>query len=133
MEQSMSNEVAPEVQKPASTTSVRPADPQSPQKWWQREDFPMSAPWWVRYPLSAAFFYGSYWSFFEWDRRLAGWVFGPLLLIGGMGLARELIVGILVAAAVGIGLWAIGAAFAALPVSAAIIIGAIIIAQAVKR
>jgi hypothetical protein len=102
------------------------------QKWWDKDDFPYSAPWWLRYPVCTAVFYGSYWSFFEWERR-AGWIFGPLLLLIGIGLARELLFGVLVAMVVGLILWALGAAIAALPVSLAIVIGAMIIAQAMKR
>lgn len=126
----------PEVPESSSPTAptVMPtaADPIAPQKWWDKDDFPYSAPWWLRYPTSAAILYGSYWSLFEWDKR-AGWLFGPLLLIIGIGLARELLLGVLAAVVVGLVLWALGAAFAAIPVSIAIIIGAMIIAQSVKH
>lgn len=104
----------------------------APKKWWDDDDFPYSAPWWLRYPVSVAVFYGSYWSFFEWEKKV-GWIFGVMLLIIGIGLARELLLGVLVAVVVGLLLWGFGAAVAALPVSVAIIIGAMIIAQAVKR
>ena len=120
---------------PATATSdvaESPANANALQKWWDKDDFPYSAPWWLRYPASAAVFYGSYWSFFEWEKR-AGWIFGPLLLIIGLGLARELLFGVIAAVVVGLILWALGAAVAALPVSVAIVIGAMIIAQAMKR
>lgn len=100
--------------------------------WWNKEDFPYSAPWWFRYPVSIGVFGGSYWAFFEWDDK-AGWIFGVLLAIIGLGLVRELFLSALVAALAGLALWAVGAAAAALPVSVAIIIGAMIIAQAVRR
>lgn len=126
----------PETPDPTATATPdvadSPANASAPQKWWDKDDFPYSAPWWLRYPTSAAVFYGSYWSFFEWERR-AGWIFGPLLLIIGVGLARELLFGVIVAVVVGLILWALGAAVAALPVSIAIIIGAMIIAQAMRR
>jgi hypothetical protein len=103
-----------------------------PAAWWNQEDFPYSAPWWLRYPASISVFAGSYWTFVEWDKK-AGWIFGALLLIIGLGLVRELFLGALVAALAGLALWAVGAAVAALPVSVAIIIGAMIIAKAVRR
>lgn len=103
-----------------------------PAPWWDQEDFPYSAPWWLRYPASIAVFAGSYWAFFEWDKK-AGWILGALLTIIGLGLVRELFVGALIAVFAGLVLWAFGAAVAALPVSVAIIIGAMIIAQSVSR
>jgi len=96
------------------------------------DDFPYSAPWWLRYPASVAVFYGAYWSYMEWEKQ-AGWIIGTLLLIIGIGLARELLFGVIAAVIVGLVLWGLGAAVAALPVSLAIIIGAMIIAQAMKR
>ena len=90
------------------------------------------AEWWVRYPVSLLFFAGAYYCALEWEHRF-GWLFAVLLLIGGLGLIRELFVALLVALVAGGLLWAVGAAFAALPVSAAIIIGAMIIAQGLRR
>jgi hypothetical protein len=103
-----------------------------PVAWWNHEDVPYSAPWWLRYPASIGVFAGSYWAFFEWDKK-AGWVFGALSVVIGLGLIRELFFGVLVAILAGLALWAVGAAVAALPVSVAIIIGAMIIAQAMRR
>lgn len=103
-----------------------------PVSWWNHEDIPYSAPWWLRYPASIGVFAGSYWAFFEWDKK-AGWVFGALLVIIGLGLIRELFFGALLATVAGLVLWAVGAAVAVLPVSVAIIIGAMIIAQAMRR
>lgn len=116
----------------APDAAAQVASQGTPKNWWDSDDFPYDAPWWLRYPASAAVFYGSYWSFFEWEKR-AGWVLGVLLLIIAVGLARELLFGVIAAVVVGLILWAVGAAVAALPVSIAIIIGAMIIAQAVKR
>ena len=103
-----------------------------PVAWWNHENFPYSAPWWLRYPASTAVFAASYWAFFEWQNK-AGWVLGILLAIIGLGLVRELFLGLLLAVIAGLVLWALGAAVAALPVSIAILIGAIIIANAVRR
>ena len=118
----------PPIAEPAQRNILSP----DPRPWWDQEDFPYSAPWWFRYPASICVFAGSYWAFFEWGEK-AGWILGGLLSIIGLGLVRELLIGALIAAAVGGVLWMFGAAFAALPVSAAIIIGAMIIAQAVRR
>jgi hypothetical protein len=100
--------------------------------WWNDEDFPYSAPWWLRYPVSIAIFAIAYYAFFEWHGR-ANWIIGILFTIIGLGLIRELFLGVLLATLAGLALWAIGAAFAALPVSVAIIIGAIIIANSMGR
>lgn len=100
--------------------------------WWNHEDFPYSAPWWLRYPASIGIFAASYWCFFEWEKK-AGWVVGVLLAIIGLGLAREVLIGAILAVVVGLVLWAVGAAVAALPVGVAIIIGAMIIARAIRR
>jgi len=135
---SVQTEAFPEVAAQPDTElqihSQTPGKTQSsdPVAWWNNEDFPYSAPWWLRYPASIGVFAGSYWAFFEWDKK-AGWVFGALLVVGGLGLIRELFLGVLVATLAGLALWAVGAAVAALPVSVAIIIGAMIIAQAMRR
>lgn len=100
--------------------------------WWKDEDFPYSAPWWLRYPASIGVFAASYWTFVEWGKR-SGWILGVLLAIIGLGLVQELFFAALLAVIVGLVLWALGAAVAALPVSVAIIIGAMIIAQAMRR
>ncbi|MEJ8815197.1 hypothetical protein WKW77_29290 [Variovorax ureilyticus] len=100
------------------------------------DDFPFSAPWWVRYPLGALVMYGAWYCAFEWQSTqipLAHWIFAGMLAIISLGLVRELFLGILVAVVVGLLLWAGGAAIAALPVSVAVIIGALIIAGAMKK
>lgn len=100
--------------------------------WWNHEDFPYSAPWWLRYPASIGVFAASYWAFVEWGKK-SGWILGVLLAIIGLGLVRELFFAALLAVIVGLVLWALGAAVVALPVGVAIIIGAMIIAQAMRR
>lgn len=105
---------------------------QAPIPWWNHQDFPYSAPWWLRYPVSIGVFAASYWSFFEWDKK-GGWVLGVLLAVIGLGLVRDLFISALLAVVIGLVLWAFGAAVAALPVSIAIIIGAMIIAKAMRR
>jgi hypothetical protein len=114
------------------STSVEPAPPEPVQQAKDEPDPLFDAKWWVRYPISLIFFAGSYYCAFELERRL-GWLFALLLLLGGLGLIRELFVALLLAALAGGLLWAAGAAVAALPVSAAIIIGAMIIAQSLRR
>jgi hypothetical protein len=116
----------------ATATATTSDDAAASKPWWNHEDFPYSAPWWLRYPTGVAVFYGAHWVAFEWEKK-AGWILGLLLAIIGLGLLRELFFGILIAAVVGLVLWAIGAAAAALPVSAAILIGAMIIASALRR
>lgn len=126
--------VAPQAdgQVPSNSLSMTNAEDKAETKWWNHQDFPYSAPWWLRYPASIAVFAGAYWAFFEWNKK-AGWILGFLFAIIGLGLVRELFVGALLAVLAGLLLWALGAAVAALPVSVAIIIGAMIIAQAVRR
>jgi hypothetical protein len=116
----------------ASQAELAKPGQQAPVPWWNHEDFPYSAPWWLRYPASVGVFAGAYWCFFEWEKK-AGWALGVLLAMIGLGLVRELFLGALLAVVVGLVLWALGAAVAALPVSIAIIIGAMIIAQAMRR
>lgn len=56
-----------------------------------------------------------------------------LLLVIGVGMVRELFLAVLAATFAALVLWFLGAAAAALPVSAAIIIGAMIIAVTLRR
>ena len=120
-----------DIQPPAAANT--PQSIEQPVETAKDEPAPLfNARWWIRYPVSLIFFAGAYYCAFEWDRRL-GWLFALLLLVGGIGLVRELFAGFLVALVVGGILWAVGAAVAALPVSAAIIIGAMIIAQSIRR
>ncbi len=107
----------------------------------------------ARYPASIAVFAVSYWAFFEWEKKAGkvGLVVGVFFAIIGLGLVRELFLGIL---KLFLGIWGVVelfgwgillvfiaryvflplcAAVAVLPVSVAILIGAIIIANAVRR
>jgi hypothetical protein len=105
-----------------------------PALWWNHESFPYSAPWWFRYPLGVAAGVGAWYCLVEWEsHKLARWLFGILLVFIVLGLVRELFLGLLLAVVVGGGLWAVGAAVAALPVSVAIIIGAMIIAARMRN
>lgn len=115
----------------ASLTTIESGSPE-PVSWWNDDDFPYSAPWWLRYPTSIGVFAVSYWAFFDLDKS-ASWIIGVLFAIIGLGLVRELFFGALIAVFAGLALWGVGAAFAALPVSVAIIIGAMIIAQTMRR
>lgn len=103
-----------------------------PVAWWNDDDFPYSAPWWLRYPTSIGVFAVSYWAFFDLDKS-ASWIIGVLFAIIGLALVRELFFGAVIAVFAGLALWWVGAAVAALPVSVAIIIGAMIIAQTMRR
>jgi hypothetical protein len=118
---------------PVATHQI--AEEQSSSKkvaWWNDENFPYSAPWWLRYPFSTLVFYGAYYTTLEWNAR-GHWVAGILLFIIGLGLVRELFFGLLLAAATWFLLSVMGAAIAALPISVAIIIGAMIIANSNQR
>lgn len=86
----------------------------------------------VRYPLAASVLWFAYYVSQEWtDRR--SWIVVVASMCWGLWLARELFVWILGAAVVGGIAWAIFAGVAALPVSAAIVIGALIIASSLKK
>ncbi|MFH0134270.1 hypothetical protein ACGLHS_28950 [Variovorax sp. VaC1] len=99
----------------------------------QYDAFPYDAPWWLRYPLGVAALGGAWYCAFEWQTtRWAHWLLAGMFAFMALGLLRELFLGIMVAALVGLALWAFGAAFAALPVSVAIIIGAMIIASRMR-
>lgn len=84
----------------------------------------------VRYAGAAIFLYGTYWFLAESANKNAGWFAAASALVS-MICARELSVWLLGLAVVGGIGWALFAGIAALPVSAAVIIGALIIASAV--
>lgn len=105
---------------------------EKPIPWWDREDFPFSAPWWLRYPAGFGCLFGAYFLAFDWEHRLH-WLASGFLALFALAFLRELFFGLLLAAIAGLVLWAFGAAVAALPVSVAIVVGAIIIANAVRR
>lgn len=114
---------------PLQATPGNGSDGSQVKPWWRADDFPYSAPWWLRYPAGAGLLYAAFAFGFLSDRN-AGWMIGVMFSIIVIGLLRELILGLFLAVLVGSLLWAIGAAIAALPVSVAIIIGAMIIANA---
>lgn len=85
----------------------------------------------VRYAIALLFLYGAYYfSTHEVDRR-SGVVAGAFVLIAAV-FAREVSLWLLGAAVVGLIGWALFAGIAALPLSAAVVIGALIIASALN-
>lgn len=86
----------------------------------------------VRYAIAALCFYGAYFFAFESNDRRAG-LAAVCAVIVGFVFAREIGLWILgLSIIVGIG-WALFAGIAALPVSVAVVIGAVIIASAVGK
>jgi hypothetical protein len=87
---------------------------------------------WFRYPCAAALLYGAYYFAVEDTGKNSGWVALACVVLAGM-CAYEVSKPVLyVGLVVGIG-WAAISGLAALPVSLAIIIGALIIASAVRK
>lgn len=86
----------------------------------------------VRYPIAALLLYGTYYFGVESTDKNAGWEAAACLLIAGV-CARELSKWILGIAFFGAVAWAVISGISALPVSAAIIFGALIIASAMKK
>lgn len=86
----------------------------------------------VRYPVAALVLWFAYYVSQEWtDRR--SWIVVLAAVCCSLWLARELFGWVLGLAVVGGIAWALFAGIAALPVSAAIVIGALIIASALKK
>lgn len=86
----------------------------------------------VRYAIAALCFYGAYYLAFEETGKKAG-LAAVCALIVGFVFARELGLWLLGFAVVGGIVWALFAGIAALPISVAVIIGALIIAGAVSK
>lgn len=86
----------------------------------------------VRYPLAALCLYGAYYFATAPNMNNGGW-FAAGATIAAAVLARELSKALLFLALGGAIIWALIAGLSALPVSAAIIIGALIIADAQKK
>ena len=97
------------------------------------DNFPYDAPWWFRYPVGLLVLGGAWYCAFEWQSTKWGhWIVAGLLAVIAVGLMRELLFGLILATVAGLVLWGIGGALAALPVSVAIIIGAMIIASKMR-
>ncbi|WP_454752275.1 hypothetical protein [Cupriavidus necator] len=86
----------------------------------------------ARYPVAALFLYGAYYFGVESVDKDSGWLAIAAIVVAGI-LARELSKWLLWLALVGAITWAVIAGISALPVSAAIIVGALIIASAMKK
>ncbi len=91
------------------------------------EDSPL-----IRYPLAVVFAYGAYYLGAEATIKHAGW-YSAACIFAALCFARELTGFVLVLAVVGGIVWVVIAGIAALPVSLAIIVGALIIASASKK
>ncbi|KVV57087.1 hypothetical protein WT27_24280 [Burkholderia territorii] len=86
----------------------------------------------VRYPLAGLFLYGAYYFGTAPDVKSGGWYSVGAILLAAI-FARELSRWLLFIAFMGAIIWALVAGISALPVSAAIVVGALIIASANKR
>ena len=86
----------------------------------------------VRYPLAALCLYGAYYFGAASDIKNSGW-FATAAIVLAAFLAKELSRWVLFIAFAGAIIWAVVAGISALPVSAAIIVGALIIANAIKK
>lgn len=86
----------------------------------------------VHYPLAAALLAGAYYFAFESQEKSSGWVALGCLSLAGLA-AHEAAKWLLGLSLIGVLIWAIVAGISILPVSAAIIIGALIIAGSLKR
>ena len=96
---------------------------------WER----IEAAWWYRYPMAGLAFLSA-WFLMEWRPNL--WWLSVIAVLYGLTIARELGAVVLYVALAGFGIYIVVAAFqgvASLPVSVAIIIGAVIIAAAVGK
>jgi hypothetical protein len=86
----------------------------------------------IRYPLALLCLYGAYyWSTESIDRRSGVAAVAAVLLAAY--LAREISAWLLGIGVIGLVAWALFAGLAALPLSAAVIIGALIIASSLKN
>ena len=96
------------------------------------DDWLYTAKWWVRYPLALGLIALGWYFAFGFESKF-GWIMTVLGWLGAAGLMREYSLFTLGAGVLVLIVWLLGIGVAALPVSAAIIIGAVIIAVAVKR
>lgn len=86
--------------------------------------------WWMRYPFAGLLLYGAYRAFLDTAPGSGFWAL--MYAIAALYIARKVFAVIAVLAVLGLIGWGIFGAVAALPVSVAVIIGAIIIAGAVN-
>lgn len=86
--------------------------------------------WWMRYPFAGLLLYGAYRAFLDTAPSSGFWAL--MYAIAALYIARKVFAVIAVLAVLGLIGWGIFGAVAALPVSVAVIIGAIIIAGAVN-
>ncbi|GCB02949.1 hypothetical protein PSUB009319_05800 [Ralstonia sp. SET104] len=86
----------------------------------------------VRYALAALLLYGAYYFAVEFQARNSGWI-ALGAFVGAGALAHELSKWLFGLALIGVIIWAFIAGISALPVSAALIIGALIIASAMQK
>lgn len=86
----------------------------------------------LRYPAAALMLYGAYYLATQANVQHGGW-FAAAAAVVAATLARELTGALLLAAIVGGIVWAVAGMLAGIPVGAAIIIGALIIASANKK
>jgi hypothetical protein len=86
----------------------------------------------VRYPLAGLFVYGAYYFGMASEIKNGGWFAAGALVLAAI-FARELSRWLLFIAFAGAVIWTVIAGISALPVSAAIIVGALIIAGALKK
>jgi hypothetical protein len=96
------------------------------------DDWLITAKWWVRYPMAIGLAAVGWYFAFGLEKKW-GWVIAVLFWFGAAGLMREVFLFALGAGLLVLIVWVLGVGIAALPISAAIIIGAVIIAVAVKR
>ncbi|CAE6864052.1 hypothetical protein R69608_00362 [Paraburkholderia nemoris] len=86
----------------------------------------------VRYPAAALMLYGAYYLAAQANVRHGGWIAAAGVVVAAT-LARELTGALLLAAIVGGIVWAVAGMLTGIPVGAAIIIGALIIASSNKK
>lgn len=96
------------------------------------DSWPMDERWWVRYPLACLAAWAGYFCAFEWNGNLH-WIAAALMWFMAAGLARELLLWAIGFGVVALVVWGVSAGIAALPISLAIVLGAMIIAFAITN
>lgn len=120
---------------PITVSQEKPSQPESlstgenevtPDNW------PFEEPWWIRYPIAIGVVWLGYFCAFEWSNKL-GWIAAALLWFIAAGLAREALLWVIGLGALALVGWGLMAGVAALPISLAIVLGAVIIALAIQN